>query len=100
MILYGSTQAMSAIDDDWEVMLNPAQALPALLVSLARVPWCSEVIEMGLLCANDGGPGRTSCPLASQQSSMMTMGGHQLCQSTVGTCTTPGKASAGRYVKT
>ena len=55
---------------------------------------------MELLDAYDEDPGKTSYLLASQRSSMMTMGGHQQYQSTVETCTTPEKVSAGRIWKT
>ena len=54
---------------------------------------------MGLLPVNDGGPGGIHCLLISQRSSLMMMGGHQLHQSTVGTCVTPGKDVSRTHVR-
>ena len=104
---YGSTQVTLGIDDDREVTLNPAQVLfvesaPHVHVRVharIRVLWNLGVSATELLHVNDGGPGRTDCLLASQQSSMMTMGGPRLYQSTVETCITPGKDISGTHVK-
>ena len=100
---YGSTQVTLAIDGDREVTLNPARVLFVELAPHARarvrVLWNSGVYVTGLLLLNDGGPGRTDCLLASQRSNMMMMGGHQLYQSTVGACITPGKDISETHVK-